>query len=542
MKYQNTTKRNFMTWLPAIFAAATLAFAVAAGCVQPAYAASFTTGTESKSVQTADEGATPMYRLYKPKTGEHLYTTDATEKKVLTASRGWKYEGIAWYAPKKSSTPVTRLYNPESGEHHYTADKVEIRVLHKQRGWRNEGIKFYSSDAKAILVNRLYSPTAKRIAQHHYTTDANEVRVLTKVRKNWKPEKSMIYCLKTSYKVAFKANGGTGTMATKTYDSLTKYTLPSVGFKKAGYTFAGWATSAKGKVVYQNKASVRAAAYPGKTLTLYAQWKKIPPYTIKFDVNVGSLDSYVTNGTMTNQSVDVNIATSLKDCTFKMTGYRFLGWNTKADGSGKSYGNKQSVYNIAKSGETVTLYALWSLKPPRDNIKVPAIKSKILNKVIGCALSYSSAGCTVYSWTPVPYFVEAPEANPFSSPANMWGWDRAAVQQLIDMGKAYVNESSMEVVWVDYDYWQRWNKGCRNNSAMILSWEAPNVCDACNAVVGYNPGVWDCTIHSNRRGDGMYGTAFEMLNVSKGIQTFKTHSHYSPGAYHELGTETYDYR
>ena len=45
---------------------------------------------------------------------------------------------------------------------------------------------------------------------------------------------------------------------------------------------------------------------------------------------------------------------------FKKSGYTFVGWNTKKNGSGKIYKNKQSIKNLtSKNGGTVTLYAQW---------------------------------------------------------------------------------------------------------------------------------------------------------------------------------------
>ena len=45
--------------------------------------------------------------------------------------------------------------------------------------------------------------------------------------------------------------------------------------------------------------------------------------------------------------------------TFKRAGYKFAGWNTKKDGSGKAYKNKQKAKNLAKAGKVKTLYAQW---------------------------------------------------------------------------------------------------------------------------------------------------------------------------------------
>ena len=65
-----------------------------------------------------------MHRLYNPYTGEHFYTADTAERDHLTGL-GWRYEGVGWKAPAKSSTPVYRLYNQGQGgapNHRYTTD------------------------------------------------------------------------------------------------------------------------------------------------------------------------------------------------------------------------------------------------------------------------------------------------------------------------------------------------------------------------------------------------------------------------------------
>lgn len=52
----------------------------------------------------------PIYRLYNPWTGEHLFTVSAQEYQTLPAS-GWVAEGVGWESPSASEVPVYRLYN-----------------------------------------------------------------------------------------------------------------------------------------------------------------------------------------------------------------------------------------------------------------------------------------------------------------------------------------------------------------------------------------------------------------------------------------------
>ena len=44
---------------------------------------------------------------------------------------------------------------------------------------------------------------------------------------------------------------------------------------------------------------------------------------------------------------------------FERPGYAFVGWNTKADGSGTSYDDKAEVSDLADPGKTAVLYAQW---------------------------------------------------------------------------------------------------------------------------------------------------------------------------------------
>jgi uncharacterized repeat protein (TIGR02543 family) len=84
---------------------------------------------------------------------------------------------------------------------------------------------------------------------------------------------------KPKYKVAFYANGGKGTMSPQamTYGKAKRLTANKFSAPK-GKKFAGWATSKanakNGIVKYKNKANVKNLVTTGKTVKLYAVWKK----------------------------------------------------------------------------------------------------------------------------------------------------------------------------------------------------------------------------------------------------------------------------
>ena len=139
-----------------------------------------------------------------------------------------------------------------------------------------------------------------------------------------------------------------------TYD-VAKY-LTDNAFKRTGYSFTSWNTKADGSgTKYTNKQSVKnLTTTNGATIALYAQWTP-DSYTIKFNGN-GS-----TSGSMSDLKMTYDVAKNLTANAFKKTGYTFKNWNTKADGTGTSYADKQSVKNLpVSSGNTITLYAQWT--------------------------------------------------------------------------------------------------------------------------------------------------------------------------------------
>ncbi|MBR2839175.1 MAG: InlB B-repeat-containing protein [Kiritimatiellae bacterium] len=91
-----------------------------------------------------------------------------------------------------------------------------------------------------------------------------------------------------AYRIKFNANGGTGSMGTVSATYGKNVTLPANAFKRSKYSFKGWATKKGGSVVYKNKAKVKNLTdKAGKTVTLYAVWKKKSAKAAAVAGNVG---------------------------------------------------------------------------------------------------------------------------------------------------------------------------------------------------------------------------------------------------------------
>ena len=152
------------------------------------------------------------------------------------------------------------------------------------------------------------------------------------------------------YKLTFNANKGSCSEASRMvkYDS-TYGVLPTA--TRIGYTFDGWYTL-EDNGVKVTKDTVMQSVY-GETV--YAHWNA-NSYNIRFDGNKAS------SGSMDAEYILYDETKPLTANAYKKTGYTFTGWNTKADGSGKTYHDEDNVLNLATNG-VVTLYAQWSANP-----------------------------------------------------------------------------------------------------------------------------------------------------------------------------------
>ena len=136
----------------------------------------------------------------------------------------------------------------------------------------------------------------------------------------------------------------------------TTVTLPSR--TRTGYTFDGWYTAASGGTKVGNAgATYTFNPALNSTLNLYAHWTA-KNYTVHFDSSGGT-------GTMTDQTMQVDIAANIKTNAFSKTNCTFLGWSLTKPAAGTrvphvDYTNGQSVKNLTTTvGATVTLYAVW---------------------------------------------------------------------------------------------------------------------------------------------------------------------------------------
>ena len=87
-------------------------------------------------------------------------------------------------------------------------------------------------------------------------------------------------------------------------------------------------------------------------------------------VNIAFDGNGADSGSMALQSIGVGQSDSLSANEFTRDGYRFMGWNTEADGSGTFYVNGETYTALtSQAGQTVTLYAQWKQVFGKDTLQ-----------------------------------------------------------------------------------------------------------------------------------------------------------------------------
>ena len=158
-----------------------------------------------------------------------------------------------------------------------------------------------------------------------------------------------------TYRVQFHRNGGAGVVVYQdfTYDAAQNLTANS--YTRTGYTFAGWATSTSGEVVYANGANVsNLTATNEGTYHLYAKWTA-NPYTVVLDKQT-SAEGYGGNaGTVANQTVtfDATPATVSGTMPTAAQGYGFMGFYSEAGGNGRRFIDPSGNW-VTSAGDTIS--------------------------------------------------------------------------------------------------------------------------------------------------------------------------------------------
>ncbi|MCL1896600.1 MAG: InlB B-repeat-containing protein [Clostridiales bacterium] len=162
----------------------------------------------------------------------------------------------------------------------------------------------------------------------------------------------------SGFKVTYTAGAGSGTVPVDPHpEGYVFNTMASAResgglVPPSGQVFYGWRI--------QNDTNNRGLILPGATFTITGDMVLVAQYyernevtTIAFNANGGS-------GSMPNQTAIYGQNFTLAANAFTRDSNVFVSWNTQADGSGTSYGNRQAFTPWNIRGGSLTLYAQWT--------------------------------------------------------------------------------------------------------------------------------------------------------------------------------------
>ena len=361
------------------------------------------------------------------------YVTTATIKLANPTRTGYTFKG--WYSDSKFKTKVTYIKKGSTGN----------RTLYAKWSANTYTIKFSGNGAKSgsmasktslkygisymLPANTFQAKIGYIFNGWNTKADgsgksyANKASVKNLTSKNGGVVTLYDQWKKVKYTITYKLNGGTNAKGNPSSYYVTTLTIKLANPTRTGYTFKGWYADSS----YRTKVTSITKGSTGNR-TLYAKWSA-NTYTIKFNGNGAKSGSMASKA-----SLKYGISYTLPANTFQAKiGYIFNGWNTKADGSGKSYANKASVKNLtSKNGGVVTLYAQW--------------------KKVKYTITYKLSGGTNAKGNPAFYYVTTTTirlANPTRAGYTFKGWyaDSSFKTKVTEIVKGSTGNRTMYAKW-----------------------------------------------------------------------------------------------
>ena len=164
------------------------------------------------------------------------------------------------------------------------------------------------------------------------------------------------------YSITYKGNGnssGSAPTDSSKFKAEAVVTLATFGdLAKTGYYFNGWKTAASGGTLYAAGSSFTMLK---KNAVFYADWQA--KHGVTYYGNGSTSGSVPTDSTSYGRNDVVTVqgnTGSLVMASSGSTDYFFVGWNTKADGTGVTYAAGSS-FKMGSAAQD--LYAVWSATP-----------------------------------------------------------------------------------------------------------------------------------------------------------------------------------
>lgn len=225
---------------------------------------------------------------------------------------------------------------------------VSYSISYQLNGGVAEGNPdFYTIESQSFTLN---APVRAGYTFAGWTgTDIESAtQFVTVTQGSWGDREYTAVWMANQNKIIFNVNGGEGEMPEQMISTDSSAPLTENVFTRAGYTFAGWATSPEGNVVYADCSDYLMGTE--SQYNLYAVWSP-NLNNIIFDGNGAD------GGEMGDISAHTDEVIMLPENTYAKTGYTFIGWATEQNGEVAYEDGAQCTVGTEVA---YTLYAVWA--------------------------------------------------------------------------------------------------------------------------------------------------------------------------------------
>lgn len=257
----------------------------------------------------------------------------------------------SYVGPGSKFRVVAQIYAEDKGNGYKLTLRRYVQVVAGTSGFQGTILTInWGSGSVNLYKDNNYAVTDTDLGTYGYgkTYSLNGIEAYYTGSSTYTSTTNISYTVPTpTYTISYNMNGGSGTIESqkKTYGKDLK--LSEVIPTMTGHNFVYWNTKQDGT----GDSYAAGDVYEANTgATLYAQYE---PYThtIVYNGNGGT-------GVPSNQVKKYGSTIDLSTKIPTRSGYKFIIWNTKADGTGLNLSPGQT-YGLDQNGGTMILYAQW---------------------------------------------------------------------------------------------------------------------------------------------------------------------------------------
>lgn len=260
-------------------------------------------------------------------------------------------------------------YNPGSGSvtptsaNFTTGDPVLVLLTPTYTGYTFNGWYTASSGGTRVgSAGENYTPTSTLTLYAQWSSNTPPPNEPEPTPPPVAPTPPAVVTLYTVTYAANSATSGTAPAETSAYTNGSTVTVKTNSgvLTKTGYTFVGWNTKEDGTGITYPANGTSIFILGSQNVTLYAKWALVSKFTITYN---GNLNASGTAPVETNTYAEgENFVVKPNTGLLAKTSAIFVGWNTKANGTGISY---EPGATAVMGASNVILYAEWQFASTR---------------------------------------------------------------------------------------------------------------------------------------------------------------------------------